>query len=67
MSEIFTALFTVLRARAERVRDLHRSEERDVGAFSIELALLVAALVVIAGIVIAIVTAKAQQKANQIG
>lgn len=67
MSDLFTALFTVLRARADRVRDLHRGENRDLGAFSIELALLVAALVVIAGIVIAIITSKAQQKAGQIG
>lgn len=64
---LITMAMTAVRARAERVRDLYLDEDRERGAFSIELALLIAGLVIIAGIVIAIITTKATQKANQIG
>ncbi|WP_042370576.1 hypothetical protein [Streptacidiphilus neutrinimicus] len=64
---LITLAMTALRARAERVRDLHRDEDRERGALSIELALLIAGIVIIAGIVVAIITTKATQKANQIG
>ncbi|WP_037599533.1 hypothetical protein [Streptacidiphilus rugosus] len=61
-----TALLHLLRTRADRVRALHRDRDRDRGALSIELAILVAALVVIAGIIVVIVTNKATQKGNAI-
>ncbi|WP_037603831.1 hypothetical protein [Streptacidiphilus rugosus] len=60
------ALVHLLRIRARRVRALHADPDRDRGALSIELAILVAALVVIAGIIVVIVTNKATQKGNAI-
>lgn len=53
------------------LRDRHDQvlspEERERGAFSIEMALLAAALVVIAGILIAILKTVVTAKANSIG
>jgi hypothetical protein len=57
-----------LLSACDRLRDRIRSArgERDGGALSIELALLVAALVVIAGILVTILVSKVTQKGNAI-
>jgi hypothetical protein len=58
-----------LLALARPLRDrLHGDgQDRERGALSIELALLVAALVVLAGIIVAILIAKVTAKGNAIG
>jgi hypothetical protein len=61
-------LLTAARSRTAQLRArLHLDEaERDKGALSIEMALLVGALVVIAGIIITILIAKVTAKGNAI-
>ncbi|MEZ0092479.1 hypothetical protein [Streptacidiphilus sp. EB129] len=63
------ALFTAARHRTAQLRAFvrQRQPEPDKGALSIELALLVGALVVIAVAIVAILIAKATQKGAAIG
>ena len=58
------ALTQLLRERHEQVRG---TADRERGAFSIEMALLAAALVVVAGILVAILKSVVTAKANAIG
>ncbi len=65
---LLQALLTAARYRTTQLRQrLHAPEEGERGALSIELALLVGALVVLAGIIVGILVAKVTQKGNEIG
>jgi Flp pilus assembly protein TadG len=63
------AQMAALRARVQlaRVRAVAAQQDRERGALSIELALLVLVLIVAAGLVVAAITKLVTSKANQIG
>jgi Flp pilus assembly pilin Flp len=56
-----------LRYRADQLRTHLDDQDRDKGALSIELALLVGALVTVALIIVGIIVAKVTEKGNAIG
>ena len=64
---MLSPMLAQLRCRADRLRTRLDAQDQDKGALSIELALLVGALVTVALIIVGIIVAKVTEKGNAIG
>ncbi|MFC5911669.1 hypothetical protein [Streptacidiphilus monticola] len=64
---MLTLLATIARARIAGLRARLADEDTDRGALSIEMAILVGALVVVAAVIVGILIAKVTAKGNAIG
>lgn len=64
---MLSLMLAQLRFRADQLRTHLDAQDRDKGALSIELALLVGALVTVALIIVGIIVAKVTEKGNAIG
>ena len=64
---MLSLMLTQLRYRADQLHTHLNTPERDKGALSIELALLVGALVTVALIIVGIIVAKVNEKGSAIG
>lgn len=64
---MLSLMLAQLRFRADQLRTHLDTQDRDKGALSIELALLVGALVTVALIIVGIIVAKVTEKGNAIG
>lgn len=64
---MLTLMLAQVRYRADQLRTHLNARDRERGALSIELALLVGALVTVALIIVGIIVAKVTEKGNAIG